>query len=47
MQEKQQIKIFYARDYGGLPYINMPRNFVKVVMFFRDLGSLLGEMSSP
>jgi hypothetical protein len=44
MQGKKQLKIFCVQDCGGLPFIRMLRNFVRLVMFVRELGSLPGEM---
>jgi hypothetical protein len=38
---------YFCKDCGGLPFIRMPRNFVRLVMFSKELGSLLGEMRCP
>jgi hypothetical protein len=44
MQEKQQLKRFFIHDCGGIPFIRMLKNFVRLVMFSKELGSLPGEM---
>jgi hypothetical protein len=47
MQEMKQLKIFCAKYYGGLPFINMIKIFSRVAASVRDLGNLLGEMKFP
>jgi hypothetical protein len=41
---KETTQNIFVQDCGGLPFIRMLRNFVRLVMFSKELGSLPGEM---